>query len=161
MSGLLVPGGLGGERGDRAGERAPLGGEGVGELLAAGGGAVELPRPGLLGVPGAGEQLLLLEAAQERVERVRVRGETVLRELLEQAVAVPGVRSRCRHASTTVPRRSSCRWVSKESLMRHTIVCGAQCWQRDAMGRCGQADRSALWDLRRPACSVGPLTIRR
>src|SRR5699024_6736865 len=90
MSGLLVPGGLGGERGDRAGERAPLGGEGVGELLAAGGGAVELPRPGLLGVPGAGEQLLLLEAAQERVERVRIRGETVLRELLEQSVAVPG-----------------------------------------------------------------------
>src|SRR5699024_6459713 len=73
MSVLLVGGGIGGSEGaDRAGQGAPLGGERVREPLARRRGAVELPRPGLVGVPRTGEELLLLEATQQRVERVGV-----------------------------------------------------------------------------------------
>ena len=55
-------------------------------------GAVELARPRFVGVPLAGEQALLLQPAQQRVERVRVDREPVPRQRLEQRVAVVGVR---------------------------------------------------------------------
>src|SRR5690625_2189741 len=63
-------------------------GEGLGQADAVGRRRVELAGAGLLGVPLAGEEALLLEAPQQGVQRVRIGGEAVVLELLEQAVAV-------------------------------------------------------------------------
>ena len=52
-------------------------------------GAVELARPGVVGVPLGGEQPLLLEPAQERVEGVGVDLESRGGEVLEERVPVP------------------------------------------------------------------------
>src|SRR6478752_3431309 len=78
-----------GEGVDRDGDRAEVVGEGAGEAEAGVAGAVELAGTGLVGVPLAREEPLLLEAAQQRVQRVRVGREAALAQLLEQPVPVP------------------------------------------------------------------------
>ena len=76
---------------DRRGDRAEFVGECGGQARARGAGAVELARPGLVGVPLAREVSLLLEAAQQGVQRVGVGVEAPRAELLEQPVAVAGL----------------------------------------------------------------------
>src|SRR5690606_26157474 len=85
MSGLRI-----GQVGDRAGEREPVSGQGVGETDACGRRAIELAGPGLVGVPLAGEEPLLLQPAEEGIERVGVGREPAPVELLEEAVPVAG-----------------------------------------------------------------------
>src|SRR5690606_29286612 len=76
-------GGRGGDGGDLLGQRR---GEADARLRR----AVELPGPRLVGVPLAVEEALLLQPAQQRVQRVRVGRESGGCQLLEQAVAVSG-----------------------------------------------------------------------
>jgi hypothetical protein len=73
---------------DRVVNPRPLGEQLLGKALPAGADPVELPRPGLVGVPGAREHSLALESSQQRVEGVRFDGKPEAAEAIDQGVPV-------------------------------------------------------------------------
>ena len=124
---------------DRRGDRAEVVGEGGGQAGAGGAGAVELARPRLVGVPLAREVALLLEAAQQGVERVGVGVEPArARALRAGRSRSPGSRAaagtRARRCRAAAPA-GGCRVLRSRSCITlycvsHTIVKHTSMFQR-------------------------------
>ena len=146
---------------DRSCDRAEFVGECGGEACARRAGAVELARPRLVGVPLAREVSLLLEAAQQGVERVGVGVEPARLQLLEQPVAV----ARAARAAAGTPARpcraaapaGACRVLRSRSCftlycVSHTIVNHTSMFiECLGLARSARASRKPLPSARRVA----------